>query len=209
MNKEIRQVPESKIETRTTESGEKILSGIVVPWDSLSVPLFGFKEKFKRGAFTETLQKRTVKALMNHNSDLLLGSSKSGTLTLRETDIGLEYELRLPNTTVANDLYEVVARGDLDGTSFGFFVPPNGDSWEETEERQVVRTVEKCELVEISPTPFPAYIGSNTQVRSIDQAYQHHIDTSQKDDDFINKTKEQSQRTLFILQQKLNLKERI
>ena len=76
----------------------------------------------------------------------------------------------MPNTTVANDLYESVKRGDVDGTSFGFKVLD--DKWSKVEkdgEEIMKRTLLEVELYEISPTPFPAYEDTEVDCRSLEK----------------------------------------
>nr|WP_236871308.1 HK97 family phage prohead protease [Brevibacillus laterosporus] len=57
----------------------------------------------------------------------MLGSTKNETLRLYEDDIGLRFELDLPNNTWGKDAYESIQRGDVDGVSFGFHV--RKDAW--------------------------------------------------------------------------------
>lgn len=111
-----------------------------------------------------------IKAFWNHRSDFVLGSTKPGTLRLLEDDVGLSFEIDLPNNTWGNDAYESVRRGDVDGVSFGFYVRSNGDAWEYIKEEDVyIRTLLDINLFEVSPTPFPAYLDSEVDQRSIDQ----------------------------------------
>src|SRR3546814_13304198 len=63
------------------------------------------------------------------SSDLVLGRTKSGTLTLTEDDTGLAFALDMPDTAAARDLIALAERGDLGGASFGFNVPKDGDAW--------------------------------------------------------------------------------
>ncbi|WP_254068379.1 HK97 family phage prohead protease [Brevibacillus sp. 7WMA2] len=55
------------------------------------------------GAFTRSLGENTIKALWNHRTDYVLGSTKNQTLRLSEDDIGLRFELDLPNNTWGKD----------------------------------------------------------------------------------------------------------
>src|SRR3546814_14664458 len=73
------------------------------------------------------------------SSDLVLGRTKSGTLTLTEDDTGLAFALDMPDTAAARDLIALAERGDLGGASFGFNVPKDGDAWtgNRSEERRV------------------------------------------------------------------------
>jgi HK97 family phage prohead protease len=162
----------SKIERRSItaqmrvakfEDGTRTITGLI-PYNSESVDLGGFVEVIAPGAFAGALQPDSdVLALRDHDSKLLLGRTKSGTLALSDASDALRYSVRLPNTTAANDLAESVDRGDLDATSFGFVTLE--DKWLVVDDK-VVRTLLSVELMEVSPCSFPAYPDSVVAVRS-------------------------------------------
>lgn len=109
-------------------------------------------------------------ACKRHNTDNVLGSTKSGALKLESDSVVLRFDIDLPNTTVANDLYDSVKRGDVDGTSFGFKVLD--DKWnkvEKDDEEIMKRTLLDVELYEISPTPFPVYEDTEVDCRSLEK----------------------------------------
>src|SRR5437879_2428092 len=122
----------SKLETRAkaNASGAKTIGGYAAMFNSLSGNLGGFVEVIRPGAFKRTLAEGAdIRCLFNHNEDLVLGRSTSGTLRLWEDEVGLQFECDLPNTTVANDLYESIQRKDIDQCSFGFCCDADGDNW--------------------------------------------------------------------------------
>lgn len=154
------------------DSNTKTIDGYVTKWNSRSQLIHGeFYEKVAKGAFAKSLEENTIKAFWNHRSDFVLGSNKNkiknNTLRLKEDDIGLNFEIDLPNNTWGNDAYESIQRGDVDGVSFGFFV--RDDNWEYLKDEDVYeRTLLDIDLFEISPTPFPAYLDSEVGKRSIE-----------------------------------------
>jgi uncharacterized protein len=166
-NKEIRCLVKD-FEIRAKEDGTKTVAGYVVKFNKRSHLILGeFYEKVRRGAFAKSLRENTIKALWNHRSDYVLGSTKNGTLRLEEDDTGLRFELDLPNNTWGNDVYESIQRGDTDGVSFGFVV--RNDMWEYIKDEDVYeRTLLDVDLIEISPTPFPAYPDSEVGKRSME-----------------------------------------
>jgi HK97 family phage prohead protease len=114
-----------------------------------------FDEVIAPGAFSKSLANSSdVRALFNHNWDKVLGRTKSGTLRLFEDDRGLKFEIDLPNTSVARDLTESMARGDINQCSFGFIA--TGENWDYTSD-PALRTVTEVELYEISIVSIPAY----------------------------------------------------
>lgn len=171
--KEIRYTTGSEL--RVVEDIEKpdkqVIRGYVLKFNQRSLLLWDeWYEKVCKGAFARSLEENTIKALWNHNTDVVLGSTKSRTLSLNEDDVGLFFEIDLPNTSQARDLYESIKRGDVDGVSFGFYVRENGDKWEYLKDEDVYeRTLLDIDLVEISPTAFPAYPSSEAGTRSLEQ----------------------------------------
>lgn len=98
---------------------------------------------------------------------MILGSTKSGSLKLNTDEVGLHFELKInSNISYANDLYELVSNGDIDGCSFGFYVLD--DEWTYTEDKVDLRKVKEVELIEVTITPFPAYLDSEASCRSFE-----------------------------------------
>ncbi len=142
----------------------KTLAGYAAVFNS-EARLGSFSEVIRRGAFTSTLESRAnVRALWHHQSDALLGTTRGGTLTLREDDHGLRFELALPDTTHGRDLAVLVERGDVSGCSFGFRVADGGERWEERG-GQFVRELLKVDLHEITLTHDPAYQDTSVALR--------------------------------------------
>lgn len=151
-------------EIRASGDGEPPrLTGYAAMFNALSEDLGGFFERIKPGAFTKTLLEADVRALLNHDPNIVLGRTKAGTLRLNEDDAGLAFELDLPDTQAARDLIVSVKRGDIDQMSFGFRTVR--DSWEQVGE-QIVRTLIEVKLFDISPVTFPAYPQTSASVRS-------------------------------------------
>ncbi len=63
---------------------------------------------------------KDVVALFNHDMNMVLARTSSGTLKLNVTGNAMEYEFEAPNTTLGNDLLEMVKRGDVYQSSFAF-----------------------------------------------------------------------------------------
>lgn len=164
-----RRIINHQIQIRAADDGRKILYGYAAVFDSPSADLGGFTEYVRKGAFTRSLKENEQKALWNHESSYLLGSTKAGTLRLWEDDVGLGYELTLPNTQMGNDVAELASRGDVDGNSFGFFI--RDEEWDDSDKNAVKRYLNEVELFEISPTAFPAYPETSLGIRSAYDKY--------------------------------------
>lgn len=165
MKLERRNYPITDMEVRSEEGKPTILRGYAAVFEKLSVPLYGFREKIRKGAFAKSLEKNNIKALWNHNSDYPLGSTKAGTLKLEEDDRGLRFELELPDNSWGRDAAIAVKRRDVDGVSFGFNVEK--EEWDNSNPKDVIRTLVEVNLIEISPTPFPAYPATSVSARSV------------------------------------------
>lgn len=166
------------IETRVLRSdafkltGEsRTLSGHASVFDSDSEVLAGmFVERVAPGAFDRSLQgKADVVALINHDQNMLLGRTASGTLRLGKDAKGLTVDLDLPDTTLGRDVATMVGRGDMRGMSIGFRVlrdrwvsrgaSVDGASYD-------LRIVEDVELFDVSAVTTPAYPATDLAVRS-------------------------------------------
>ena len=123
----------------------------------------GMTESVDRNAFANTLG-GDIRALTNHDTTLVLGRTKSHTLTLSVDAHGLFGDILInPNDQDAMNLYERVKRGDVDQCSFGFDILN-----EETDFRDdgsIHWTIKEVELYEVSCCTFPAYKDTNISAR--------------------------------------------
>ena len=148
------------------EEDDKITAvGYAAVFNSTSQNLGGFVERVAPNAFRKTLQEADVRALFNHEPDGLLGRTSNGTLRLMEDDYGLRYEVDLPNTTLGRDVAELLRRGDLSGSSFGFRMI--GDMWDSTDDGFPLRTLTEIALRDVGPVVFPAYLAAEASLRSL------------------------------------------
>ena len=145
------------------DTARKIV-GYAAVFDVLSVPLWGFKERIRPGAFKKTIGEADVRALWNHDSNLVLGRTKSGTLALAEDEVGLRIEITPPDAQWARDHMATIERGDVDQMSFGFNTVR--DKWY-TDAGETIRDVEEVHLFDVSPVTFPAYPQTTVQVRQL------------------------------------------
>jgi uncharacterized protein len=142
--------------------------GYAAVFNSPSEPL-PFVERIAPGAFAKSLRarKQDIKLYVNHNSDMVLASRRSGSLRLSEDSIGLRVEADLPDTSYARDLKDLMQRGIVDKMSFGFQVDKRGDMWNED---GTERTLTSVRLFEVSVvTGFPAYEATQAAVRSLEK----------------------------------------
>jgi hypothetical protein len=125
----------------------------------------GFREVIRPGAFSKTLREADVRALFNHDPNLVLGRNTSGTLKLWEDARGLVYEIDPPNTELGRSLVESLRRGDISQSSFGFWVIKER-RLEDAAAGVITRELLEVELQDVSPVTFPAYEETQAMVRS-------------------------------------------
>ena len=169
MNKEFRQIRiDSNAEART-------ISGYAAVFNSESNDL-GFYETIAPGAITEdTIIRSDVVATLNHDPEKVLARSKygKGTLQLNVDERGLRYEYEAPNTTLGNDLREMLKRGDIDAASFAFTVSQEegAQKWEKRDGKYY-RTIYKIDkLFDVAAVYHPAYSAASTELRAQQEAY--------------------------------------
>lgn len=153
------------VEVRSDGDNGPGASGYAAMFDRLSQNLGGFVERVAPGAFAKTIREQDVRALFNHEEQHVLGRLSAGTLRLSEDDTGLRYEVDLPDTTSGRDVAELLRRGDITGSSFGFRVV--ADEWGETDDGFPLRTLLQVSLRDVGPVTFPAYSDSTVALRSL------------------------------------------
>ena len=164
---ETRRLTVNQFELREGPAGDGMaFSGYAAVFNSDSEPL-PFTERILPGAFRKSLRSRNnVRMYLNHDSSMLLATTRAKTLRLEEDERGLKVDADLPDTTVGRDLSTLIKRGDVDSMSFGFSVPARGDKWSDDGN---VRELKEVKLYEVSVvTGFPAYAATSASVRSLD-----------------------------------------
>lgn len=166
MNREMRQTRsmQTDLTTRADEEGQDmIIEGYFAVFNSETELWPGAFEEIAPGAFDNTLS-NDIRALINHDTGLVLGRNKAGTLELKVDSRGLWGSIRInSNDSDAVNLYERVKRGDVDQCSFGFNILN-----EETDFRDdgtVKWTIKEVDLHEVSVVTFPAYEETGVQAR--------------------------------------------
>jgi HK97 family phage prohead protease len=128
----------------------------------------GFIEQIKAGAFARALrEKQDVRALVDHDSKLILGRTTAGTLQLKEDAVGLAYTVQLPDTQAGRDIWTSVKRGDVSQSSFAFIAKV--DQWDYSGDK-VKRTILDVDLYDVSPVTYPAYEQTAVSARSRNKA---------------------------------------
>jgi HK97 family phage prohead protease len=166
---ETRRVQFSEFEVRSTtgdDSDYMSFRGYAAVFNSPSQPL-PFVETVMPGAFSKSLRSRNnIRMYQNHDSNMLLATTRAGTLRLQEDSKGLLVDADLPPTSIGRDLSILMQRGDVDSMSFGFSVPRGGDMYSDDGSERKLKEVRLYEVSVV--TGFPAYEATTASVRSLD-----------------------------------------
>ena len=164
MDREMRQTRSIASNFTTREDGEDLrIEGYFAVFNSLYDIGPGMSESIAPGAFSNTLS-GDIRALVNHDSTLVLGRTSAHTLELREDEHGLWGRISInPKDTDAMNLYERVKRGDVSQCSFGFEIIR--EDTEIGEDGSVHWTIQEVRLHEVSCCTFPAYESTNISAR--------------------------------------------
>jgi len=155
---------QTELKTRTgTDSPDKYIEGYFAVFNKETELWPGAFEEIAPEAFDGTLLD-DVRALINHDTTLVLGRTKSNTLELKVDNVGLWGRIKInTNDTDAMNLYERVARGDVDQCSLGFNILAEETDWRD--DGTVKWTIKEVRLFEVSPCTFPAYEQTGIQAR--------------------------------------------
>lgn len=164
MDRNIRQTRSIASNFTTREDGEDLkIEGYFAVFNSIYDIGPGMSESIAPGAFANTLAE-DIRALVNHDTTLVLGRTSAHTLELREDERGLWGRISInPKDTDAMNLYERVKRGDVSQCSFGFEIIR--EDTEISEDGSVHWTIQEVRLYEVSCCTFPAYESTNISAR--------------------------------------------
>lgn len=151
---------------RSSEKGKRFIEGYFIRYNE-ETNLFGtVYEEISPEAVIRSLDAGAdIKALLNHNTEMVLGRTGNKTLTLRNDSQGLFGSIEInENDSAATNALARVDRGDMSGASFGFV--PLKEDIEERADGSIKFIVRDMELMEISPVTFPAYPTTSISARN-------------------------------------------
>ena len=170
MSEKLRQLRSVATKFETREDGEEHvphISGYFATFADVYEIAPGMTESIAKGAFSRTLG-GDVRALVNHDTTLVLGRTKAHTLELHEDEHGLWGDVTInPNDVDAMNLYERVKRGDVDQCSFGFEIVSEESDFRD--DGSIHWTLTDVNLFEVSACTFPAYKETNISARSTER----------------------------------------
>lgn len=154
------------LQTRS-DSDELTVAGKFVAYGDIYQVWEGATESIAPGAFRNSIS-QDVRALYNHNDDIVLGRVSAGTLSLEDRADGLWGTIKINrNDSDAMNAYERIKRGDVTGCSFGFNI--KSEETEYHDDGTVHWTITEVDpLYEVSAVTFPAYEATHIAARGKD-----------------------------------------
>jgi HK97 family phage prohead protease len=162
---------QSELRADAGEDGRTRIRGYAAVFDQETTLRPGTREVVRSGAFSGTLDAGDeVKALFDHDTSWVLGSTAADTLRVWEDERGLAFEVDPARAgydwtpSVRDRVLEPLRRRELGGASFGFRaleapekpLPGGG----------LLREIERAELFEVSVVAYPAYAATTAALRS-------------------------------------------
>lgn len=176
MNKdrEIRSIVTNfNIEKREDGAESRVLQGYAIVFNQDSEDL-GFRERILPGAITEdVINHSDIVFTYQHNLNWCLArlTNGKGNIEVSIDEHGVAFRFEVPNTTIGNDLLELVKTGVVRGCSFAFSIDPSDPEAEKWEEVDGIyhRFIHKIDrLYDFSCVVTPAYEGTTVSARSME-----------------------------------------
>lgn len=162
MERQIRSIP---IEFQTREDDDNLtIDAYFAVYNSNYVIAPDMSESIAPGAFTSSLS-RDIRALINHDTTLVIGRTGAHTFDLRDDSHGLFGSVSINrNDSDAMNIYARVKRGDVSQCSIGFEIVK--EDTEIREDGSIHWTIREANLYECSLCTFPAYEETSAVARA-------------------------------------------
>lgn len=144
--------------------GRLHFTGRAVVYGQLSEDMGGWRERIMPGAATRTLAADPdVRFLINHDANLAMARTASGTLRLAEgaDGGGVDVDADMADVSYARDLAVLLERGDVSQMSFAFWI--TADGWDGS-----THEVYSFDLDggDVSAVTYPAFPQTSAELRS-------------------------------------------
>ncbi len=167
-----------RVEARAGSNDTMTIGGYALKFNRTSQNLGGFVERIDPAFCNKSRGDGwpDVVARYNHDDMWLLGTTAARTLRLSLDEVGLVYDVDLPQARA--DVFELVQRGDVNKSSFAFITIE--DDWTTNEQGFPVRTLLSGKLMDVAPVNTPAYLDTSTGLRSLASKFEAPIEDVRK-----------------------------
>ena len=162
-----------EIELRGQPGAGAVISGYGAVYGSPITIGRRFHEVIAPTAFKKSLREGEVRSYFNHDPSWPLARTANKSLVLSSDEHGLHYESTLPETQQARDLYALIERGDVSGSSFAFETIKQDLAQAEKEGDLPTRTLKEVKLYEVGPVSEPAYEATDVTVQRAVRSLEH------------------------------------
>lgn len=160
--------PNSEVFARRVD-GKPNISGYAAKFDRFSEDLGGYRTVIAKGAFDKVILSADCRFLINHDENLLMGRTSSGTLRLSIDADGLYFDGDPPDSDLSRHYMAAIERGDMDGCSFSCDVEE--DRWDFSGDPPVRTLVMLGNLYDVGPVTYPAFRDTSVTVsHALEQA---------------------------------------
>jgi len=173
---------DAKAEKRAEgETEDYFITGYAAKFNS-ETDLGYLREIIMPGAFDNVLQD-DVRALKNHDENMLLGRTKAKTAEIGVDGVGLWYRVRLDSRNSDHmNLYYSIERGDISESSFAFVIKEQSFEKGEANQNNLRKIIKVERLYDVSPVTYPAYqntsISTSIALRSMNEVLKEEIDNT-------------------------------
>ena len=150
-----------KFTANATEGKIGTISGYALNWNALSTDRGGYNVRLLPNSAKFT---NPCLALFHHNFSAVIGNTANKSLRLSSDEVGVRFEIDLPNTSVGRDVQELVDKGYVRGMSFAMTDAP--DAYSSTEDGKTILNAKSFGVDEITVTAIPAF--TSTSVQTVD-----------------------------------------
>lgn len=176
----------AKVEKRAEGEGEDYyITGYAAKFNN-ETDLGYLREIILPGAFDDVMGD-DVRALKNHDENMLLGRTYSKTAEIGKDDIGLWYRVKLDSRNSDHmNLYYSIERGDISESSFAFIIKEQSFVKGENGQNNLRKIMKIERLFDVSPVTYPAYkntsINATVALRSMGEAMQPQVEVATEEE---------------------------
>ena len=165
------------------EGEDKFIEGYAFVFGAVA-DLGSFTEEIAPGA-ADGVMNDDVRGLLNHEPNIVLGRTKSGTMQLTLDARGLKYRIKYnPNDPDHVSAREKILRGDISQSSFAFRI--KDDKWETRNGKDHRTLLKFSRLIDVSPVTYPAYPDATVAARSHEKIIDYRKELTEMDHEIMH-----------------------
>lgn len=151
---------DADFELRSEESGQNRVRGYALKFNVV-YDMGWYTESVDRSALSKA-DMSDIRILLNHDANIILGRTSAKTAEVGIDDVGMWYEVDLPNSPNGENARVAIERRDITQSSWGFQFRTDstgrriGDKWEMRNGREHRTITDVSVVFDASPVTYPA-----------------------------------------------------